>query len=67
MAEVLYRTAQYPSPTISKNSFVIHRRGGPMWPPANLPPGHWALGLQNLPLVRFRFRAWLCQANGKVR
>ena len=27
------------------------------------PPGHWALGLQKLPLVRFRFRAWLCRAN----
>ena len=28
------------------------------------PPGHWALGLQKLPLVRFRFGAWLCRANG---
>ena len=27
------------------------------------PPGHRALGLQNLPLVRFHFRAWLCRAN----
>ena len=27
------------------------------------PPGHWALGLQKLPLVRFRFRAWLCRAD----
>ena len=27
------------------------------------PPGHWALGLQNLPLVRFNSRAWLCRAN----
>ena len=27
------------------------------------PPGHRALGLQKLPLVRFHFRAWLCRAN----
>ena len=27
------------------------------------PPGHRALGLQNLPLVRFNSRAWLCRAN----
>ena len=27
------------------------------------PSGHWALGLQKLPLVRFRFGAWLCRAN----
>ena len=26
-------------------------------------PGHWALGLQKLPLVRFHFRAWICRAN----
>ena len=27
-----------------------------------LHPGHWALGLQKLPLVRFRFCAWLGRA-----
>ena len=26
-------------------------------------PGHWALGLQKLPPVRFHFRAWVCRAN----
>ena len=26
-------------------------------------PGHWALGLQKLPLVRFHYCAWLCRAN----
>ena len=25
-------------------------------------PGHWALGLQKLPLLRFHSRAWLCRA-----
>ena len=29
-----------------------------------LPPGHWALGLQKLPLVRFHDCAWVCRANG---
>ena len=27
-------------------------------------PGHWALGLQKLPPVRFNFCAWICRANG---
>ena len=27
------------------------------------PPGHWALGLQRLPLLRFHNCAWLCRAN----
>ena len=26
-------------------------------------PGHWALGLQKLPLLRFMNCAWLCRAN----
>mgnify|MGYP005784663051 FL=1 len=26
-------------------------------------PGHWALGLQKLPLVRFHDCAWVCRAN----
>ena len=26
-------------------------------------PGHWALSLQKLPLVRFHSCAWLCRAN----
>ena len=25
------------------------------------PPGHWALGVQKLPLVRFSFRAWVSE------
>ena len=27
-------------------------------------PGHWALGLQKLPLLRLHNRAWLCRING---
>ena len=27
-------------------------------------PGHWALALQKLPLVRFHLCAWVCRANG---
>ena len=27
-------------------------------------PGHWALGLQKLPLLRLHNRAWLCRTNG---
>ncbi len=30
---------------------------------SKFPPGHWALGLQKLFLLRFRFRAWLFLAN----
>ena len=30
---------------------------------SKFPPGHWALGLQKLPLVRFHLCAWLCRAN----
>ena len=26
---------------------------------SEFPPGHWALGVQKLPLVRFNFCAWL--------
>ena len=29
-----------------------------------IPPGHWALALQKLPLVRFHLCAWVCRANG---
>ena len=32
-----------------------------------LHPGHWALGLQKLPLVRFHFCAWLGRAGVCVR
>ena len=31
---------------------------------SKFPPGHWALGLQKLKLVRFHSRAWLCRAGG---
>ena len=31
---------------------------------SEFPPGHWALGLKNLGLVRFHSRAWLYRANG---
>ena len=27
-------------------------------------PGHWALGLQKLSLLRLHNRAWLCRAGG---
>ena len=27
-------------------------------------PGHWALGMQKLPLLRLHNRAWLCRTNG---
>ena len=27
------------------------------------PPGHWALGLQKLPLLRFHSCAWVVQTN----
>ena len=30
---------------------------------SQFPPGHWALGLQKFPLVRFHDCAWLCRAN----
>ena len=30
---------------------------------SKFPPGHWALGLQKLPLVRFHDCAWVCRAN----
>ena len=30
---------------------------------SNFPPGHWALGLQKLPLVRFKDCACLCRTN----
>ena len=30
---------------------------------SEFPPGHWALGLQKLRLVRFNLCAWLCRAN----
>ena len=38
------------------------RRAKSEWPPRFL-PGHWALGLQKLPLVRSHRCAWLCSAN----
>ena len=38
------------------------RRAKSEWSPRFL-PGHWALGLQKLPLLRFHSRAWLCRAN----
>ena len=31
---------------------------------SKFPPGHWALGLQKLLLLRFRWRAWLCRSGG---
>ena len=31
---------------------------------SKFPPGHWALGLQKLKLVRFHSRAWLGRAGG---
>ena len=30
---------------------------------SQFPPGHWALGLQKLPLVRFHACAWVCRTN----
>ena len=30
---------------------------------SEFPPGHWALGLQKLSLLRLRNRAWLCRTN----
>ena len=30
---------------------------------SKFPPGHWALGLQKLPLVRFHTCAWVCRTN----
>ena len=30
---------------------------------SEFPPGHWALGVQNLELLRFKNCAWLCRAN----
>ena len=30
---------------------------------SEFPPGHWALALQKLPLLRFRLCAWRCPAN----
>ena len=31
---------------------------------SKFPPGHWALGLQKLPLLRSHSRAWVLLANG---
>ena len=39
------------------------RRAKFEWRP-KFTPGHWALGLQRLPLLRFHLRAWLCRAGG---
>ena len=30
---------------------------------SEFPPGHWALGLQKLGVMRFHSRAWLCRTN----
>jgi len=30
---------------------------------SEFPPGHWALGVQKLQLLRFHNRAWLCRAD----
>ena len=38
------------------------RRAKMEWPPRFI-PGHWALGLQKLPLLRFPWCAWRCRAN----
>ena len=38
------------------------RRAKREWPPRFL-PGHWALGLQKLPLVRFHTCAWVSRTN----
>ena len=34
---------------------------------SKFPPGHWALGLQKLPLVRFNLCAWVSQPTAPVR
>ena len=43
---------------LSKISGAQNLSGG-----SEFPPGHWALGLQKLRLVRFNFCAWFCRTN----
>ena len=48
--------------TLSCLMLLNFRRAKMEWPPRFL-PGHWALGLQKLPLVRFRWCAWVSRTN----
>ena len=47
---------------------VVHhfRRAKSEWP-SKFPPGHWALGLQKLPPVRFHSCAWVSQPTRPVQ
>ena len=47
---------------------VVHhfRRAKSEWP-SKFPPGHWALGLQKLPPVRFHSCAWVSQPTAPVQ
>ena len=48
--------------TLSCLMLLNFRRAKMEWPPRFL-PGHWALGLQKLPLMRFKNCAWVSRIN----